>query len=553
MKAPSSQQSSRSTDYERITRRVRWIIIGSLAATLPLDQPQAPIMWALLALGTVFNLTRYLPLLMKQRWYASYMTMLVADNLMVAGLIIVVGRVDLPYTGLLGLIIITATYKYGIKGTFGVIGSQLAVLGFAATSGLFPALAIDPVRALVLACTVLFTFGLLLEQLTRVEREQRDTLRKLEREQSLVDSRLMALVNSLGDAVAAIDSKGNITVANAALNEVSGADGSLKDKAISDILHLKHAFKKEFDWSDALRSAPGRYRDYFLAGSGDKQTSIELSITPVGNQASGDGGYIVSCHDITKDKSLDEERQEFIAVTSHELRTPITIIEGSLSLALISKETMDPKMRALLEQAHRSVEFLGGLVQDLSLLAKAQNDNIEVQPQVVDPKKLVEQLVGEYSDQAKEKGLSLTTEVKSDVPTVLTTERHVEEILRNLISNGIKYTDKGGVVLSAELAQKNSVLFSVKDTGVGISQPDQKRLFTKFFRAEDFQTRQIGGSGLGLYICQEVATRINAKLWCSSELGKGSTFFLEVPPFSKLDKDQGKVVTAGVSNLVDQI
>jgi two-component system phosphate regulon sensor histidine kinase PhoR len=399
---------------------------------------------------------------------------------------------------------------------------------------------------------MLLTLRMLLKKLTGAEPTQSARLKAPDHEQIMHDNRLMALINSVDKALAEVDAEGKITVANTALSELSGSQSELKGMAISSVLPLKHAFKNELKWDEALRAAPVRYRDYFLTRD-KRQVDVELSINPIEDKSSVKSGYIIICHDITQDRSLDEQRQEFVAVTSHELRTPVAIIEGSLSVALAKLADKDQEVKALLEQAQRNALFLGKLIQDLTLLAKAQNDNLEIKPQVVDPKILTSQLVQDYAPLAGEKGLALRAEVKGDVPTVLTTESHVEEILRNFISNGIKYTQKGEVVVRAEPAQKGSVLFSVQDSGIGLSQQDQGRLFTRFFRAEGFETRETGGSGLGLYISQEIAVRINAKLWCVSELGKGSTFYLEVPPFSKLAKDQSQVVTAGITNLVDQI
>lgn len=547
------QQPSHAETYEQVTRRIRWMVLAVVLFTVPLHEPQTLTIVALTLIGALFNLTRYGNIFMQSRWYSSRLTMLVADNLLVAVLLQTVGRIDLPYSALFGFIIITATYWYGIRGMLGTIAGQVALLAATSMFRLFPPLVTDPVRVFILAGGLLVTFGLLLEQLTRVERQQRDKLEQLEREQQAFDSRLMALINSLGDAVTTVDAKGNIAVANTALNELSKTDKDLRGTPLSEIMQLKHAFKDDLDWDEAFRDAPVRYRDYFLRDSKGNQINLELTITPISRHQTANLGYIVSFHDITQDKSLDQQRQEFIAVASHELRTPLSIIEGALSLALSPGSGVDDKIRAFLEQAHRNARFLAGLIEDLTLLTKAQNDNIEIQPTVVDPSALLNQLVNDYTPQAAEKHLALRLEVKEGTPTVLTTERYVEQIMRNLTSNAIKYTATGEVVLRAEPAENNSVLLSVQDAGKGISQADQKHLFTKFFRSENFQTRETGGTGLGLYICQEIAERINAKIWVKSKLDHGSTFFLEVPPFSRLKEDQGKVVTAGVTNLLDQL
>jgi signal transduction histidine kinase len=196
---------------------------------------------------------------------------------------------------------------------------------------------------------------------------------------------------------------------------------------------------------------------------------------------------------------------------------------------------------------------LGTLIQQLSTLAQAQNDNIPVMLKAVAPQPLLHQLAIDFEDLAKERSLPVQVVVARGTPAVLSTEHHIREILQNYLSNALKYTDKGRVTLKAETAPNGGVRFSVADTGIGISAKDQEYLFSKFYRAEDYRTRETGGTGLGLYLCLELAERLNAKVWCESALNQGSTFYLEVPPFSQLDRDHGKVVEAQVSSLVEQL
>ncbi len=549
-----SRSSQAAELYEAITRRLRWAVILIILITTPLHQPHTFAIGLLIFLACIFNLTRYSSFIMRSRWYSSRYTFLVADNLLVALLLQVVGNLGTPYLLLLPMVAITATYWYGTWGASTVTTFQIALLGIATFLRPMHPLTLGPARSLILAGGLLAASALILEKLTRAERVQRNSLQSLESEKSVLSSRLLALINSLGDAVAAVDASGRITIANAALSELSGTEADLLGKRIATVLPLKHAFKPNLDWSEALRTAPSRYRDYTLQADNANPISVELTISPIPHDKSAKPEYIVHCHDITQDKSLDEQRQEFIAVASHELRTPLAFIEGALSLALSSPDNIaDAESRTFLEKAHHNIRFLSSMVDDLTLLARAQNDAIEIQPQVVEPDKLINQLVEEYASQATAKHLSLKTDIKPGIATVLSTEYHIEQIMRNLISNAIKYTKSGEVIVSAQPAQNEGVLFSVRDTGPGISQIDQKKLFTKYFRSEKFQTRETGGTGLGLYISQEVARRIDAKLWCTSQVGHGATFFLEVPPFSRLANDQKAIVASGVSNLVDQI
>jgi signal transduction histidine kinase len=207
----------------------------------------------------------------------------------------------------------------------------------------------------------------------------------------------------------------------------------------------------------------------------------------------------------------------------------------------------------ILEQAHRNTVFLASLVEDLTTLSEAQNDNLQISLKPVNATKLVHQLAADFEKKARDKGLPLQVVIAPDTPSVLSTEHYIHEVLQNYLNNALKYTEHGHIKLVAEPSEQGGVRFGVSDTGVGIAAVDQQHLFTKFFRAEDYKTRATGGTGLGLYLCLELAERLNGKVWCESKAGEGSTFYLEVPAFSQLKQDHGKVVEAQVSSLVDQL
>jgi signal transduction histidine kinase len=298
---------------------------------------------------------------------------------------------------------------------------------------------------------------------------------------------------------------------------------------------------------------PQHRRDLQYTAADGTTVDLDLSVTPVQIGTSKNSDFIVVGRDITKERSLDRQREEFIEVASHELKTPLAIMEVALSTALIGKADFKPQAAELIEQAHRNTLYLSNLVRDLTTLSEAQNDSLPISLKPVDAAAVLRQLGIDFQPQAKAKGLPLQVVVKPNTPGVLSTEHYIREVLQNYLNNALKYTEKGHITLSAAPTGHGGVRFGVSDTGYGISAANQQHLFTKFFRAEDYRTRETGGTGLGLYLCLEIAGRLNAKVWCESKLGEGSTFYLEVPPFSQLKQDHGKVVEAQVSNLVDQL
>lgn len=358
-------------------------------------------------------------------------------------------------------------------------------------------------------------------------------------------------MNSLPDAAVLLDSAGKVQLANDAFTDLLQTPQEVIGKDLAKLLQVRHS-TGIVNLTELVsdEDKPVRRRGYTIKSAAGADVSLEVTVTPLQER---ERQYIVLLKDITSEKSLDQQRQEFISVASHELRTPLSIAEAALSTMLLDKSQLKPDAVLLAEQAQRNIEFLSALVKDLTTLAEAQNDALKVEIKPMYAQTLVEQVYNDFLPLATSKGLTLTKHFLSNLPTVLTTEHFVREILDNLVSNGIKYTDQGSVSINVKPTPAGGLLFAVADTGIGISAANQSKLFTKFFRAEDYRTRKTGGTGLGLYLCLELANRISAHIWAESKLHHGSTFYLEVPPVSRLPKDSGQVVQAKVKSLVDQL
>jgi signal transduction histidine kinase len=169
--------------------------------------------------------------------------------------------------------------------------------------------------------------------------------------------------------------------------------------------------------------------------------------------------------DITHEKSLEEERDEFISVTSHELRTPIAIAEGNISNAqLIYAKGGDSELvKKSLSQAHDQILFLGGLINDLSTLARAERGKLQVVIEDIDIPKLVQTLQRTYTTEAEKKKLQFKVEMNQNVSVLKSTELYVREILQNFITNAIKYTEKGSVSVAVK-PQPGGIEFVVSDS-----------------------------------------------------------------------------------------
>jgi len=385
--------------------------------------------------------------------------------------------------------------------------------------------------------------AILVSKYRRISDDERKQLASATTQNTFERQRLLSLINNMGDAVLATDEKGKIMLYNAAVLNLFDTNQSLDGVSVSKLLNLVDKSNKKADiFTSIKKSTTGlTSSDYKHCFSKDDSINLYINASSIklGFKEHTQSGYIFIMRDITKEKSLEEERDEFISVVSHELRTPVTIAEGNLSNAMfVSKQHHDPKfVIESLNQAHDQVVFLAGMINDLATLSRAERTDKPMDIVEIDPAKLLASLQNDYSSEAEVKKLKFISTSAHDVKPIITSELYLHEILQNFITNAIKYTKEGSVIVHARSDKDGNAIFSVADTGIGLSKADQKKVYEKFFRSEDYRTRESSGTGLGLYVTQKLAHRINAVITLESELNKGSTFTITVPNLKKSRKD----------------
>jgi len=346
--------------------------------------------------------------------------------------------------------------------------------------------------------------------------------------------RLNSLINSMGDGVIAIDEQQKIVMYNGAALNILDRNESMTGQYLMSVLPLVDKRGQSVDVRSLISSSTtATYsRDYRLQYKDKSFVNLYLSIAPVrlGYGQSGMKGSVILIRDITREKSLEEERDEFISVVSHELRTPIAIAEGNVGNAqVIADKSGDlNQIKEALRQAHDQIVFLSDMINDLATLSRAERGKLTVEVEPINVHDLLTGLSNLYRPQADQKQLTLKVELDPNLQLLQSSQLYVREILQNFITNAIKYTEKGGVAINARQIQ-DGVEFSVHDTGIGISKGDQDKIFQKFFRSEDFRTRENKGTGLGLYVSMKLAKLIHARISMVSELNQGSTFKIVVP------------------------
>ncbi len=347
-------------------------------------------------------------------------------------------------------------------------------------------------------------------------------------------AQLATLINSMTDGVIATDKHFKVLVHNAAALDLLDLHNLEAGSDLTEILKLIDKDDQEVTVTHLVKETTVSHtsRDHRVRYQDGTTINLYISIAPVhvGYGKKANDGYVIVLRDITHEKSLEEERDEFISVISHELRTPVAIAEGNLSNAqlVVNKHPSPPEITGSLQQAYDQVAFLSGMINDLSMLSRAERGKTAVEVENINVHKLITGLIAAYKPAADEKQLHLYPQLDAKLELLRSNELYVREILQNLITNAIKYTECGSVTVSATQTKKG-VTFSIQDTGIGMSKSDQSKIFQKFFRAEDYQTRQHSGTGLGLYVTAKLAEMIDATITVASNPGKGSTFTVLVP------------------------
>lgn len=376
--------------------------------------------------------------------------------------------------------------------------------------------------------------GFTVSRIRVITDKERFALTKSRQDENFQRERLLALVNSMGDAVIATDEAGSIKIYNAAALSLLDTNANLTNKKLDRVLKLYDENNKRVHALDQAKTRKTVFsRTDLLHRFGDGESmNLYINFSPIqlSYHSAGEKGYIFTLRDITKEKSLEEERDEFISVVSHELRTPVAIVEGNISNARILQErgaTRDVLNHAL-DDAHEQIMYLAKMINDLSTLSRAER-GLDSAVEDINPAELLTDLFKNYQDDARKKGLMLDLDVQPRLPHVKTSRLYLEEIMQNLITNALKYTKTGSVTIVSHKT-KEGVYFGVRDTGIGISKSDQRHIFEKFYRSEDYRTRETSGTGLGLYVTRKLANKMGVKIDFESRLNHGSTFFFVIKP-----------------------
>ena len=364
-----------------------------------------------------------------------------------------------------------------------------------------------------------------------------------------------AILDAVDDGVLAVDSKGNILTINPAAEQITGWNGSdaaglvfnsvlkITNNEGGEMIEISNPVNRVLQTGENFTT-----RDLFIKTQSGKIVPIFLAVNSIDGQNSG---VVVVFRDISKELKDNREQAEFISTASHEMRTPVASIEGYIGLALNpATATIDARAKSYLQKAHENTKHLGQLFQDLLDITKAEDGRLKNEPVVLDAIEFSRNIWEGLKPKAEAKGLSYTFEPdnhktgeKTLTPVffIHADRDHLHEILNNLFENAIKYTPSGMVSVNIT-GDNNNVQISVKDSGIGIPAEDIPHLFQKFYRVDNSETREINGTGLGLFLSRKLTESIGGFLDVESEYKKGSTFTVKLPRITRENAEKLKAI-----------
>ena len=341
-----------------------------------------------------------------------------------------------------------------------------------------------------------------------------------------------ALLHSVGEGVSAVDSEGRLILLNRRAQEWTGIEArDAISRPYGEVLHFEGQTPGNFV-EQVVHTGQGLQAggEAVLVRRGGGRMPVSILAAPV-LQDDRVRGSIVIFRDTSEQRALDQMKDEFISIASHQLRTPVAGLRWYTStLAEGVAGPLSPQQSELVKEMESCVGQMATLVNDLLDVARLDQGTLKLSLAEVQPQELLAEVMRTL--EAKAKRLQVTLQVEepgSACPPLRADKALMKEVLRNLVDNAIKYTPEHGEVKLTAQQEDQGLIFSVSDTGVGIPEEGIEKLFRKFSRIENPLSKRERGSGLGLYFAKGIVEKHGGKIWVQSAPGCGSTFCVRLP------------------------
>jgi PAS domain S-box-containing protein len=337
-------------------------------------------------------------------------------------------------------------------------------------------------------------------------------------------NKTLAIINNLADGLLMFNSDEKLTLLNPQAEKI--LDIKSKDvigKTIAELKNYPSLEKIIQAVGEDLRSVSRREIQI------NNDLIIEISVISVALKEKKLGNLII-LHDITREKIVERMKTEFVSISAHQLRTPLSAIKWSLKMLLdgdLGKISLEQK--EFIEKAYASNERMIKLINDLLNVTRIEEGRYLFSLSYENIANIIKEQYQTFKELAEKKGLKMELIFKQDkFPLVKVDKEKISLVIQNLIENAIHYTQKGKITITLE-SKDREIIFSVEDTGIGIPKDQQERVFSRFFRAENAILSETEGTGLGLFISKNIIEAHGGRIWFESEEGKGTTFYFTLP------------------------
>lgn len=378
--------------------------------------------------------------------------------------------------------------------------------------------------------------------------DQSSELEKSNLDLSADQNKQDALLAGIADGVYVVDMERNLTMFNPAAEDMTGWKAT---EAIGLKCWTAMNLKNDTGASVCQKDCPAmavwntgenvmRDDTCFAKKRGNKNVQISSSYSPIKDKNGKLTGAICVFRDITDKKEVERQRNEFVSTASHELRTPITAMEGYMELIENQKICkIDDKAQEYVTKARSTAKGMSNLIKNLLAVTKIEEGKIQTDITKFSIHDLSAEVIEAMGPAAKARSLSLkmiespNQKIRGEKAigrtlNVVADREQIREVLYNLVENGLKFTVTGGVTISISY-DTDLATVEVADTGMGIPADGQKHLFEKFYRVDNTATREVGGTGLGLFITRSIIELFGGTIWVESQVGKGTKFYFTIP------------------------
>ncbi len=333
-------------------------------------------------------------------------------------------------------------------------------------------------------------------------------------------NKISAVLQEMTDGVLIIDKDGTIQLVNPAVKRMLNlGEVNLIGKSIMQALDYPHFIEL---WQ---KGRDNKETQSALIEIQPKKLYIQCTTVPLEQVA--EGSVLMILQNLTRQRYLETVRRDFISNISHELRTPLASLKALTETLQEGALEDPPAARKFLIQIETEVDSLSHMVSELLELSRIESGQVPLRLRPAQPSEIIEKVVERLGLQAERAGIQVITECAPHTPEVLADPQRLEQVLGNLFHNAIKFTPRGGKIILSVRPERDKVLFSVKDSGVGIPAEDLPRIFERFYKTD--RARASGGTGLGLAIAKHVVEAHGGTIWAESVEQQGSTFYFLIP------------------------